>query len=105
MKNIIFATIFLILGGAFISSCKKEETTKESNLVMVTGVIQQVQGITTYQYGSHGISNDTQAYALRSQTIVLDDYVGQSVTIKGEKIEGYPVEDGPDYLEVIEVIQ
>ena len=64
----------------------------------INGVIQK-QGITTYQYGTHTISG----YAIRSNSLNLDDYVDQNVTIIGRKIEGYPIEGGPDYLEVIKI--
>ena len=66
-----------------------------SNNVEITGTIQK-QGITIYQYGTHTISG----YALRSSSITLDDYVNQMVTIVGQKIEGYPVDGGPEYIDV-----
>jgi hypothetical protein len=80
----------------FVTSCKREET--QSDKIEITGTI-YLQGITTYQYGTHIMAG----YALRSSAINLDDYVNQHVTVVGSKIAGYPVEDGPDYLEVEEV--
>ena len=70
--------------------------------ITCTGVLYE-QGITTYQYGTHGISCCGNSYALTSQTINLGDYVGQTVTVTGTLVPGYPVEDGPDYLEVTAV--
>ena len=64
-------------------------------MVEVTGKIQQ-QGMTTYQYGTHVMAG----YALRSGTIDLDKYIGQTVTLVGYRIEGYPIDGGPDFLEV-----
>lgn len=58
------------------------------------------QGFTTYQYGTHIISNDIQSYALQSKTLNLDTFVNKHVSIKGKKIEGYPLEDGPDFIDV-----
>ena len=71
---------------------------KKSSAIEATGTIQQ-QGITTYQYGTHVIPG----FALRSNTIDLDSYIGQTVTVIGRLIDGYPVENGPDYLEVEEI--
>ncbi len=76
-----------------IISCNKDNS--DPNPVEVTGTIQK-QGITTYQYGTHTISG----YALRSSSVTLDNYVNQNVTVVGYKIEGYPVDGGPDYIEV-----
>jgi len=68
------------------------------NNVEVSGVLEEL-GITTFQYGTHTIGG----YALRSSSVSLDDFVGQSVTVVGTKIAGYPVDGGPEYLDVTEV--
>ena len=72
-----------------IISCNKK------NNIKITGTIYK-QGITTYQYGTHVIKN----YALRSNSIDLDLYIDSVITVVGDKIDGYPVEGGPDYIEV-----
>lgn len=54
-------------------------------------------------YGTHTILNKDKIYALRSSTINLDHYVNQTVTIKGNKIKGYPVDGGAEYIDVKEV--
>ena len=36
----------------------------------------------------------------QSDTINLDDYVDKKVTVKGDLVKGYPVDGGPDYLNV-----
>ncbi|MFT6336607.1 MAG: hypothetical protein ACJATI_003366 [Halioglobus sp.] len=66
--------------------------------VEATGTIQE-QGMTTYQYGTHVIDG----YALRSSIVDLANYIGQSVTVIGHLIEGYPIDGGPDYFEVEEI--
>ena len=66
--------------------------------IEATGKIQQ-QGITTYQYGTHCLAG----YALRSSVINLNNYIGQTVTVVGHLVEGYPIEGGPDFLEVEEI--
>jgi hypothetical protein len=70
----------------------------------VTGTIQQ-QGITSYQYGTHTLSNDDSLYALKSEVVNLDRYVDREVTLQAKRIEGYPIDGGPNYLLVLQVIE
>lgn len=53
-------------------------------------------------YGTHILVNDTgkTLYALKSANINLDKYIDKKVTVNGDLIAGYPVEGGPDYLNV-----
>lgn len=79
------------------------EVNSDSDTMEITGIIEPI-GMTTWQYGTHTISNSTMMYALRSKEIDLKNYEGNTVTIKGKKIEGYPVENGPVFLEVTEIL-
>lgn len=94
-------TFKLLFVGAIIClsaiSCNKNEVNSDNkgDKIEITGTIQK-QGITTYQYGTHTLSG----YALRSSTENLDEYVNQNVTVVGHKISGYPIEGGPDFIEV-----
>lgn len=94
-KSIVF--LFIVL-SIYSIACKKEKTQQFE----VTGII-QIRGITTYQYGTHTISNNNAFYALKSDKYKLDDYVNQTITITGETISGYPLNGGPYFLNVIEV--
>lgn len=96
MKGIQLLMIGIIL---FLVGTSCEKKNGNSNSVEITGTLQK-QGITTYQYGSHVMAG----YALQSSTVNLDDYVNQNVTVTGYKIEGYPIDGGPDFIEV-ETIQ
>ena len=90
----LFKSLFIgIIICLSVISCDKDDINTDN--VEITGTILK-QGITTYQYGSHTISG----YALRSSSITLDDYINQNVTVVGHKIDGYPVDGGPDYIEV-----
>lgn len=91
--------LFLI----FIFTATCNSTTTQENTMEITGNIEP-QGITSYQYGTHTISNEEQFYAIRSEAVDLDDFIGKEVTIVAEKIEGYPLEGGPEYLLVLEVV-
>lgn len=88
----------LILFG--IQACQSKKLA--SNQIEVSGVIQK-QGTTTYQYGTHVINSNDKQYALKSSSLDLNRYLKQNVTIIGEKIAGYPIENGPEYLEVLKV--
>lgn len=76
----------------------------EVRAIKAKGAI-QAQGITTYMYGTHVLKDDEgkTVYALRSSSVTLDDYVGKDVEIVGSKVEGYPVDGGPDLLEVSKI--
>ena len=93
MKKLILLVSILTLS----LSCEKSITT--SIPVEITGVIQK-QGVTSYMYGTHVISG----FALRSNTILLDNYINYNLTIVGYKIDGYPVDGGPDYIEVTDIV-
>lgn len=96
-KQIMRALKILVIGLGiilFTVSCNKDND-DNSNAIEINGIIQK-QGITTYQYGTHTISG----YALRSSSVTLDNYVNQEITVVGYKIDGYPIDGGPDYIEV-----
>lgn len=75
--------------------------------VSATGVLEKPD-MTTYMYGTHAITDaETGAqYALGSESVDLDAYVGEEVTVTGDPVPGYgngQVEGGPALLEVSEV--
>jgi hypothetical protein len=73
-----------------------------------TGMIERPE-VTTYMYGTHAITDETSGtiYALRSEDEgLLDDYVGQRVTVHGTLVAGYEngqVEGGPPLLNVTRI--
>lgn len=97
MKAIILSlvTSFILLS----STCDRENTEEQMQL---TGTIES-QGITSYQYGSHVLNAEDEFYALKSEKLNLDNFIGKEVTISGSKIDGYPVDGGPDFILVTEV--
>jgi len=98
MKPVFFVLAFF---GASLLSCNKtkSKSSKVTYPFEFYGSLKQ-QTITAYQYGTHIISNGDQTYALKSNTINLDNYIGKQVTIKGVRIEGYPLENGPELINV-----
>ena len=96
MKILTFLFSLIIL--VFTATCN---TGNHSN-TEYTGVIQE-QGITSYQYGTHVLNTEDNFYALKSEKVDLGKYINKKVILKAERIEGYPVDGGPDYLLVTEV--
>ena len=91
---VILCSLLLLI---FTATCNTTGSTSE-----YSGTIQE-QGITSYQYGTHILTSEDTFYALKSDKIDLGKYVGKKVNLKAEKIEGYPVDGGPEYLLVTEV--
>jgi hypothetical protein len=94
------ATIFLMIMMLFSSlGCKKDSVTIN---IDSNGTIQK-QGITTYQYGTHVLIDNTgkTTYALGSDDVDLDKFINKKINrICGRKVKGYPVDGGPDYIVV-----
>lgn len=92
--------IFLVLLFSFLifSACDLLDPKEK---VIVSGKLEKLQA-SVWQYGSHILKNNEGKllYALESSKIKLDNYAGQIVYLEGSKIEGYPVEGGPLFLEV-----
>lgn len=102
MKTVVcvLMLIFIFVGA---ESCKKET---EFGVTRVSGIVQK-QGITTYQYGTHvllAVGTTETLYALRSDKVNLDGYINKEVELKGHLIRDYPVDGGPEFLEVVKVI-
>ena len=72
--------------------------------VTATGAMEKL-GITTYQYGTHAVTDEASGafYGLSSDVVDLDAYTGQRVTIYGTLVPGYEygqVEGGPPLVDV-----
>lgn len=63
------------------------------------GLIQKPE-VTSYMYGTHTITENGKTYAIQSKTINLDLYISKKVTVKGTKINGYPLDGGPELIDV-----
>lgn len=95
MKHIL--TVVAIATIALFSSC-----TTNKNLVEITGKVQVLE-MSTFQYGTHTIQTKDAFYALKSEELNLTDFDAQTVTVIGEKVEGYPLSGGPELIEVKKV--
>jgi len=92
-------TLVLALFVATIFGCTSMKQAEKTGTVTVSGTIEKL-GMTTFQYGTHVIKADNKTYALKSETINLDTYSGKNVTVKGKKVAGYPVDGGPELVDV-----
>lgn len=94
----LFSGILIIACTLFLN-CR---TTSE-NKIVASGIIQE-QGITSYQYGTHIMHGDV-LYALKSDTIILDQFLGKNIKVEGYEMDGYPIDNGPKYINVIKIIE
>lgn len=97
MKKLI---ILLALGFSF-AGCGSMKS-KDTSAVTLSGKIEKI-GMTTYQYGTHTIESDHKTYALKSSSVDLDAFDDKEVQLTGTKVPGYPVENGPDLIEVTSI--
>ncbi|HSP12490.1 MAG TPA: hypothetical protein VLO29_08175 [Salegentibacter sp.] len=97
MKLLTIISSFIFL---FANTCNSPEG--QDDLLELTGIVEET-GITSYQYGSHTLNTEDTFYALKSEKVDLDQFVGKKVKVSGSKIEGYPVDGGPDYILVEKV--
>lgn len=94
MKKVLFLFILLIFIGI---SCDESD----EYMIVSDGFIIETEA-SYYQYGTHTLKTSTGEilYALTSNSIDLMVYNDAYVEIKGNLIEGHPIEGGPKYLEV-----
>ncbi|MNK03696.1 hypothetical protein D3C87_215460 [compost metagenome] len=98
MKKIVL----LLVVGLAIAGCSSVKSGTDKNLVILQGKVEPL-GMTTFQYGTHTINSANKTYALKSTRVNLKDYEGKEVTVKGLKVAGYPIDGGPEFIDVQEV--
>ncbi|WP_316738987.1 hypothetical protein [Pedobacter aquatilis] len=95
MKKVI---LILSLVATVLFGCTSFKDSNTKTHVTATGTIQKL-GMSTFQYGTHVLKTADKTYALKS-TFSLDPYLDKTVTIKGKKVKGYPLEGGPELVDV-----
>ena len=96
LQIVILSLLFLA------ATCNKSVSGENQDLMTFKGEIDKI-GMSTWQYGTHTLTVEDTFYALKSEKIDLTPYEGKTVTITAEKIEGYPVDGGPEFLNVVQV--
>ncbi len=94
VHSLLFSVIII-----FAASCGSANQNKEE---IYSGTV-HAAGITSYQYGTHTLETENESFALKSDSIDLTRYEQKKVKIIANKIEGYPVDNGPVYLNVISI--
>ena len=95
MKRILVLSLFV----ATISGCSSMNNNNSAGTITVKGKVEKL-GMTTFQYGTHLLKAENKTYALKSATINFDDYINKEVTVKGKKVAGYPIDGGPELIDV-----
>jgi len=95
MKKILILSFFV----AALSGCTTMNNSKSAGSIIVSGKIEKL-GMSTFQYGTHLLKADNKTYALKSASINFDNYLNKEVTVKGKKVAGYPVDGGPELIDV-----
>ena len=62
-------------------------------------------GITSFNYGTHVLVSDSGKilYALKSSILDLSEFLKGEVTVTGKLVPDYPVDGGPEFLEVADI--
>lgn len=94
-------TLILLLMGFAMTGCGTKEK-NAAGVVQLNGKIEKLE-MSSFQYGTHVLEKGKKLFALKSTKVNLDDYVNKEVSLKGIKVAGYPVENGPDYIDVKEI--
>ncbi len=121
LKMVSFLFCILISCNPKTNSTPNQEVKNSSNKKlsneveqkMWNGIISKAE-VTSYQYGSHELTGNsldgnpdnvgkTTLYALTSAKINIDKWIGKNVIITGNYINGYPLENGPKLIEVIDI--
>ncbi len=103
MKSIPFLmAVFLFFFTATCNNQTANKTMDTKETLEVEGKVEAI-GMTSWQYGSHTLTNDETFFALRSEKVDLKQYEGKHVKLNAVKVEGYPVEGGPEFLEVLSI--
>lgn len=72
--------------------------TTSDGAVMAQGILSKPQ-VTTWMYGSYQLAG----FALNSDSVLLDGYLGKAIIVIGKPVAGYPVENGPYLLDVQQI--
>ncbi len=102
-----FGEVLIDEDKTFSASVSFDEEPDPDQEVVATGVLEELEK-TSFQYATHAlIDEDTEdlTYALTSESVPLEVYVGELVTIHGTLVPGYEegIDGGPPLVEVSRV--
>jgi len=85
---------------------KQNKTDAVSYDIKARGIVERI-GVSTWMYGTHVLKDKDGdiLYALKSETVELSVYEGKTIVAAGSLVPGYPVDGGPKYLKVVDVLK
>lgn len=94
-----YLLVFILTVTAFFTIAWQNLDSK--SYISAEGQISKIQ-ISSWQYGTHILKDNTGRIllALRSSIVNLQNYEGKFVILEGDIIQGYPVDEGPRYVDV-----
>ena len=94
----------LILTCLTLTACSSTDSIeRESHSFNYAGVLEPIE-MSVWMYGTHTLTTDGgDFYALKSDSIDLNQYNDKAVEVEGNLVEGYPVDNGPEFLNVIAI--
>lgn len=102
-KKLIIVSLIAFLFCLGCSQAIQNPTSQKSptaSTITSSGTIEKIE-VSTWMYGTHILTDQNKVkYALESTSVDLDSLVNKQVEIKGTTVSGYPVENGPELLEV-----
>ncbi|MNL56264.1 hypothetical protein D3C87_1797430 [compost metagenome] len=94
--------MLLFVAALAIAGCNTVKPAGDTNLLVLGGKVEAL-GMSTFQYGTHLLNTGDKTYALKSDKLNLKSYEGKEVVLKGVKVTGYPVDGGPEFIDVQEI--
>ena len=97
--------VLVLMVGFLLTACSSlgNKKNKEVYNYNYAGTLAPLE-MSIWQYGTHTFTTESREfYAVKSETINLDEYLGKPVYILGDVIDGYPVDSGPIFVDIKKV--
>lgn len=100
MKKLLLVVVASLTMMACTSTDYRE---RESHSFNYAGTLAPLE-VSIWQYGTHTLTTDNGGfYAVKSDDVDLNQYNNMVVEVEGSLVEGYPVDSGPEFLDVVAI--
>ena len=100
MKKLLLVVLASLTLGACASTDYRE---REAHSFNYAGTLAPLE-MSVWQYGTHILTTEEGGfYAVKSESVDLNKYNNMLVEVEGSLMEGYPVDSGPEFLNVTAV--
>lgn len=100
MKKFLMLMATSLLFVACTTTDVKED---ESHSFNYAGLLEPIE-VSVWQYGTHTLTTtEGEFYAVKSDNIDLNKYNNKDVLVDGELISGYPLDSGPEFLDIKDI--